>query len=114
MFSKTSRVLSVLAFATIAALGVAGCAADLGDCPTDATATQQKQAGNDIVKTTCAAANCHDSQAKAGGFDFTSEASVKSNAVNMYSEADEGAMPPGGKLSDTQLEQLRVYLACTQ
>lgn len=114
MLIETKRVFSVLAFATIAAMGFAGCGADLGECPTDANAAAQKQAGNDLVKNTCAVANCHGSQNPAEGIDLTSEASVKSRALEMYTEAEEGAMPPAGKLSDTDLEALRVYLACTQ
>lgn len=114
MFIQTKRVLSVLAFAAVASLGFAGCGADLGECPTDAQSSGQKQAGNDIVKNTCAAAGCHSSQNPAEGLDFTSEAAVKTHALTMYSEAEEGAMPPAGKLSDSDLEALRVYLACTQ
>lgn len=114
MLIQTKRVLSVLAFAVVASLGFAGCAADLGECPSDAESSGQKQAGNDIVKSTCAAAGCHSSQNPAEGLDFTSEAAVKEHALTMYSEAEEGAMPPAGKLSDSNLEALRVYLACTQ
>lgn len=114
MSIHTQRVLSVLAFAAIASVGFAGCAADLGDCPTDATAAAQKQAGNDLVKAKCATAGCHNSPNPASGLDFSSESVVKSHAVTMYSEVDEGAMPPAGKLTDAEIEQLRVYLACTQ
>lgn len=114
MFMQTKRVLSVLAFATIAALGFAGCGADLGECPTDASAAAQKQAGNDLVKAKCATAGCHNSPNPAEGLDFSSEAEVKAHAVEMFSEVDEGAMPPGAKLTDAEMESLRVYLACTQ
>lgn len=114
MFIQTKRVLSVFAFAAIAAVGIAGCGADLGECPTDATAAAQKQAGNDLVKAKCATAGCHNSPNPAEGLDFSAESVVKEHAVTMYSEADEGAMPPSGKLSDTEIEALRVYLACTQ
>jgi hypothetical protein len=114
MFIQTKRILSVLAFATIAAMGFAGCGADLGECPSDADASGQKQAGNDVVKNTCATTGCHNSPNPAEGLDFSAESVVKSHALEMYTEADEGAMPPSGKLSDTDLEALRVYLACTQ
>ncbi len=40
------------------------------------------------------------------------EAIIKSNAETMFAEVEEGAMPPGGKLSDADMEALRVYLAC--
>lgn len=114
MFIETKRVLSVLAFAAVAALGFAGCGADLGDCPTDATAAAQKQAGNDLVKARCATAGCHNSPNPAEGLDFSAESVVKAHAVEMYSQTSDGTMPPGGKLNDTDLEALRVYLACTQ
>ncbi len=114
MFMQTKRVLSILAFATIAALGFAGCGADLGECPTDASAAAQKQAGNDLVKARCATAGCHNSPNPAEGLDFSSEAEVKAHALEMYSEVDEGAMPPSGKLTDAEAESLRIYLACTQ
>jgi Cytochrome C oxidase, cbb3-type, subunit III len=114
MFHQTKRFLSVLTFVAVAAVGFAGCGADLGECPTDAESSGQKQAGNDIVKNTCAAAGCHSATNPAEGLDLTSEAEVKAHALEMFSEADEGAMPPAGKLSDSDLEALRVYLACTQ
>lgn len=114
MFIQTKRVLSVLALGAIFALSFAGCGADLGDCPTDSTAAAQKQAGNDLVKAKCATAGCHNSPNPAEGLDFSSESVVKSNALTMYTEAEEGAMPPTGKLSDSEIEALRVYLACTQ
>lgn len=114
MFYETKRVLSVLVAAAALALGFAGCGADLGECPTDATAAAQKQAGNDLVKAKCATSGCHNSPNPAEGLDFSAESTVKDNAVTMYGEAEEGAMPPAGKLSDTEIEALRVYLACTQ
>ena len=114
MFIETKRVLSVLAFATIAALGFAGCGTDLGECPSNADASGQKQAGNDIVKNTCAVSGCHNSPNPAEGLDFSSESVVKSHALDMLAEVEEGAMPPGGKLSDSDAEALRIYLACTQ
>lgn len=114
MFIQTKRVLSVFAFAAVAAMGFAGCGADLGECPTDSTAAAQKQAGNDLVKAKCAVSGCHNSPNPAEGLDFSAESVVKANAVTMYSEVSEGAMPPTGALSDTEMEALRVYLACTQ
>jgi mono/diheme cytochrome c family protein len=114
MFIQTKRVFSVLAFAAVASLGFAGCGADLGECPSDAESSGQKQKGDEIVKNTCAAAGCHSSQNPAKGFDFTSDAAVKEHALIMYTEAEEGAMPPSGQLSDSDLEALRVYLACRQ
>jgi hypothetical protein len=96
------------------AVGFAGCGADLGECPTDADASGQKQAGNDLVKAKCATSGCHNSPNPAEGLDYSSESVIKDNALKMYTEAEEGVMPPTGKLSDTELEALRVYLACTQ
>ncbi len=114
MSIQTKRIFSVLAFAAALAMGVAGCGADLGECPTDSTAAAQMQAGNDLVKAKCATAGCHNSPNPAEGLDFSSESVVKTNAVIMHAEASEGAMPPSGALSDTEIEALRVYLACTQ
>jgi uncharacterized membrane protein len=117
MFIETKRVLSVLAFAAVAAMGFAGCGADLGSCPTDSTASAQKSAGNEVINKQCATAGCHSSSNggnPAAGLEFSSSSSHKTHAVEMYSEASEGAMPPTGALSDTDLEAMRVYLACTQ
>lgn len=114
MFVQTKRVLSVLIVASALALGFAGCGADLGECPTDASAAAQKQAGNDLVKAKCATSGCHSSPNPQEGLDFSAESVVKDNALGMYTEAEEGVMPPSGKLSDAELEALRVYLACTQ
>jgi hypothetical protein len=114
MFIQTKCVLSVLALVAILATGVAGCASDLGECPTDATAAAQQQAGNDIVKAKCAAAGCHNSPNPANGLDFSPESVVKTQAAAMYAEAESGAMPPSGALTATEIEALRVYLACTQ
>jgi len=92
-----------------------GCGGDgLGECPTDGAA--QQTAGKDVVAKSCA--TCHGptyaNGMPAGGYDFTSEANVKAEAMEMYAEAEEGVMPPTGKLSEADLEALRVYLACTQ
>ena len=110
-----SRVFSVF-FATAVALSaaLAGCGGDLGDCPSN-SATQQA-AGKAVLTSRCS--GCH-SPSNAGGnpaegLDVTVDSVVKSEASDLYGEASEGAMPPSGRLSDADLESLRVYLACTQ
>lgn len=115
MSFQTKRVLGVLAFAAVAAMGFAGCGADLGECPTDSAA--QEAAGLDVVNTKCATAGCHTSAnggSPAEGLDFSSASVVMDNASEMFSQAEAGSMPPTGKLSDADLEALRVYLACMQ
>jgi hypothetical protein len=114
---QVKRMLMVLSFSIAATLAIAGCGDDLGECPTDSSAAGQKTAGEQVVLTKCATAGCHTSAngaSPAEGLDYASASVVKSNAAEMYGEAAEGAMPPTGKLTDAELESLRVYLACTQ
>jgi len=104
-------------FTLAAAFAFAGCGggADLGECPTDSDALQA--AGETVVATKCATAGCHSAQnggTPAEGLDFSSTSVVQAEAGRMYDEASSGAMPPGGKLSDADLEALQAYLACSQ
>jgi cytochrome c5 len=115
MFSQTNRLLLVLSASAVAAISFAGCAADLGECPTD-SATQET-AGMAVVNNTCAKAGCHTSANggnPADGLDFSSASVVKDNASEMYGEVEAGVMPPTGKLNGADIEALRVYLACMQ
>jgi len=117
MHTQAKRILIAFTLTFAAAFAFAGCGTDLGDCPTDSTAAAQKTAGEAIVTNKCATAGCHTSANganPASGLDFSTASSVTSNAGDMYSEAEAGSMPPTGKLSATDLEALRVYLACTQ
>ncbi|MDI1479558.1 c-type cytochrome [Polyangium sp. y55x31] len=102
--------LSLAGFGALAGCGGEG----LGECPTDSAA--QQATGKTVLTNSCA--SCHNPNyaggMPAGGYDFTSDTEVKAEAAEMYGEAEEGAMPPTGKLSATDLEALRVYLACTQ
>jgi len=97
------------------ALFAAGCGEDLGDCPTNADA--QEARGALVITNKCT--TCHSSKLsgaeRAGAPDdlnYDDSAKVQSNAGEMYEEAVEGKMPPAGKLSDAEMEDLRVYLAC--
>lgn len=117
MKKNEKHALLALFSSLVAVCAIAGCGADLGDCPTDASAATQKAAGEAIVQSRCATAGCHTSANggnPAEGLDLSSASVIKSNASDMYTEAEEGAMPPSGKLSDAELESLRVFLACTQ
>lgn len=92
-----------------------GCGADLGDCPPDSDA--QQAAGKVVMEQQCN--NCHASglsgsqrQGAPDEYNFDDPAVVSDEAEEMYGEAEEGEMPPGGALSSTDLEAFRVYLAC--
>jgi mono/diheme cytochrome c family protein len=106
-----------LLFALAATLLTAsGCGDDLGDCPADSGAQQAQ--GLEVLQTRCM--TCHSSQvsgsARLGappGLNFDDTGTVQDNAGDMWSEADEGTMPPTGELSAQDKEALRVYLACT-
>ncbi|MDC3955459.1 c-type cytochrome [Polyangium jinanense] len=110
-------LVCLLAFSVAAFGALAGCGSDsegLGECPPDSSA--QQTAGLSVITNSCTV--CHNPNyangTPAGGYDFSSADEIKAEAAEMYSEAAEGAMPPTGKLSETDLEALRVYLACTQ
>ncbi|WP_281325360.1 c-type cytochrome [Polyangium sp. 6x1] len=107
----------MLSFSLAAFGALAGCGSDsggLGTCPPDSSA--QQAAGLKVIANSCTV--CHNPNyamgTPAGGLDFTSADEVKAEAAEMYAEAEEGAMPPTGKLSEADLEALRVHLACTQ
>lgn len=105
---RFSLILTVV----VASLGVAaGCGTSLGDCPTNSST--QQTAGAQVLVSKCE--SCHSTASPGGAADgkaFDNASTVKSEADNMWSEAEGGDMPPSGKLSDTDLEALRVYLAC--
>lgn len=118
--SPTQRWFGVLALVGLAlAVGV-GCGGDdgettppedvLGECPPMADTAP----GLAIVQTRCATAGCHaapitDTRAP----DLSTEAAHIEHAMHMYQEAQAGEMPPTGALPSSDLEDLRVYLACT-
>lgn len=94
---------------------VSGCGADLGECPAD-SAAQQAQ-GLEILTTRCM--NCHSSQVQGSArlgapedLNFDDSGTVSDEAGEMWGEVEEGAMPPGGGLSEADRELLRIYLAC--
>ncbi len=107
----------------VVAAGIPGaCGGDgssLGECPPGSQ--QQRSAGAFVVFTTCL--GCHSSQlegeARHGappGQDFDDVEIVRAMAADIYREAKDGTMPPPTsdvpRLSDAQIEAIRVYLAC--
>jgi mono/diheme cytochrome c family protein len=96
--------------------GSMGCGGGgLGDCPPNSDVTQTQ--GRQILMDNCV--TCHSSQltgaARSGApadYNFDDIAFVREEAAELYSEAESGAMPPTGGLNDSQVESLRVYLAC--
>lgn len=108
--SNGKRSFWLAPLAVLALTAAAGCDSGLGECPTNSTA--QQTAGKTVMVGQCN--SCHSGSNAKEGLDFSKDSVVKDEAASMYGEAEEGAMPPSGKLSDTDLEALRVYLACTQ
>ena len=108
--------IAFVAFALLSSLGIGCGEAGLGDCPSDSAAAEA--AGQKIVEASCN--YCHGSQvagsARQGAPDnlnFDVLATAKSEAEEMYSEAESGSMPPSGtKITGTDLENMRVWLAC--
>lgn len=114
--SRPSLLLLVGAIASAAALS--GCATDLGACPPDSAEAQSR--GRAVVADNCA--TCHNTESKGtsrfgapSGLDWDDLNEVRSSAGELYGEALGGAMPPpsfADKLSDSQLEDMRIWLAC--
>jgi mono/diheme cytochrome c family protein len=109
-----TRAILVLAF-SLAACG--GAEADLGACPPNSDA--QQLAGRKVVEDSCNV--CHASNltgvSRRGapeGIDFDNLATVRAEAGEMYGLALEGEMPelPYDPLSESDLESMRVWLAC--
>lgn len=113
---RTLRASFCVAIATAAvAAFVSGCGDDLGECPANSDAQQAQ--GLEVLQTRCM--TCHSSKvsgnARLGApsdLNFDDAAIVSDEAGEMYGEVQDGAMPPGGGLSDAETEALRVYLAC--
>ena len=88
---------------------------DLGECPANSDAQQAE--GKQVIAQNCT--TCHSSQltgAARGGapaeYNFDNTALVRDEAEEIYSATESGSMPPVGALSDSQVEAVRVYLAC--
>ncbi|WP_437725882.1 hypothetical protein [Sorangium sp. So ce861] len=88
----------------------------LGACPPDSAAEQA--AGLDALLGNCNI--CH-STTKVGAaaranapedINVDDQAYVSGNAVLIYETIDDGTMPPTGRMQDTTIESIRVYLAC--
>ena len=90
----------------------------IGECPNNSDA--QAAAGQTVFQNTCAA--CHAGYAQPGGragvppAAATTCSNLATVADCMYHRALEGEMPPApmADLSDQQVEDLRVWLACNQ
>jgi cytochrome c5 len=116
ILSKRYASAALLLGALAIPLFAAGCEGeDLGDCPTN-SATQQAR-GAQVITNKCT--TCHSSKlagAERGGapddLNYDDSTKVQEEAELMYGETTEGVMPPSGKLSAAELEDLRVYLAC--
>ena len=81
----------------------------LGDCPPGASTT----AGQTLVNNRCATAGCHAAPvSNPNAPDLSTEAMRIEHAVHMFEAASAGDMPPGAPLPSSELEDLRVYLAC--
>jgi uncharacterized membrane protein len=93
-----------------------GCSsADLGSCPTDSDAEQL--AGRQVVEGKCN--NCHSSAIQGAqrqdapeDLNFDDLATVRDEAESMYGQTESGSMPPGGTVTGTDLENMRIWLAC--
>jgi hypothetical protein len=73
--------------------------------------------GRMIVSARCL--TCHNSTLSGAArqdapeeLDFDDLSIVREWAGEMYGEAKEGVMPPGARLPDSDVERLRVWLAC--
>lgn len=122
ILSRNYASLGFLVVSLAAALVAVGCGSDggdntvdLGTCPTNSDA--QQMAGSNLVTSKCV--TCHSSQlsgaARGGapaGADYDVAATVKAEATEMYGKILDGSMPPGGTLTETEKESIRVYLAC--
>jgi cytochrome c5 len=118
MFDNCKKYASaaLLLASLTALLTIAGCATeDVGDCPTNAEA--QEGRGSLVLTNKCV--TCHSSKlsgAERGGapveYNYDDPAQVEDYAEMMYYQAVEGLMPPSGKLSTAEIEDMRVYLAC--
>lgn len=90
-------------------------AASLGECPTNSMT--QQVAGRTIVTQRCS--SCHSSAATGAarqnapvGVDYDTLAGIRANTAAGWEQASGGAMPPTGALNATDLENLRIFLAC--
>jgi uncharacterized membrane protein len=107
----------LLCMTPFALAAFAGCGDDeaaLGECPTSSEA--QQALGDEALQASCASCHSTSSQNRAGapaGINVDDDAYVKSNAGELYEEVESGSMPPTGKLPAADIENIRVYLACT-
>jgi len=97
---------------------LAGCGdEELGECPDDATPTQQEQ-GKGVIEAKCN--SCHGSsktgdarQGAPTNLKYDDPAVVKANREEMWEQTQSGSMPPtGGAVTGGDLDAVRAYLAC--
>lgn len=115
-----AAVVLVSSFAFVALGGIAGCGGEeegLGECPPNSSAAQA--AGHDVVVGKCEV--CHSSQVTGTNrlgapedLNFDKLETVRAEADEMYEETMSGEMPPdpGSKVTGTDLENMRIWLAC--
>lgn len=99
-------------FTGAALLLSAGCddGEDPGDCPPGANAS----VGLMVISERCS--GCHSSTAPGGapaGLDLGDMQVILDNADRISGVVESGAMPPGAPLSDAEVEQVQVALACS-
>jgi mono/diheme cytochrome c family protein len=121
---RLARTVVVFVLLSWVTLGLLACSSGggeggLGDCPPGSQSKAQN--GQFVLFGTCA--GCHSSQlegeARGGapdGLDFDRPEIIAAMAEDIYATAHAGTMPPPTsdvpRLSDAQIEALRVYLAC--
>ncbi|MEZ4441280.1 MAG: cytochrome c [Polyangiaceae bacterium] len=81
-------------------LGACAAPADLGSCPTNVEAATLT-AGEQAIQSECN--GCH-------GFNTTQL--DLGTAQDIYDKVETGDMPPRAPLSDTEVEEIRAFLAC--
>ncbi len=113
MYSARSIPLG-LVFAVVL-LGAACSDSPLGECPPNSE--NQQASGSMTMFFTCT--GCHsetltgpDRVGAPEGMDFDTPEQVRAYDEEIYESVVNGSMPPGGGLNDSQIEAVRVYLAC--
>lgn len=117
MLAKLTGAVGALALILGCAIGCGGGEeGPVGECPPNSEV--QQDSGSSILFVTCI--GCHsqnlEGAAREGapvGSDFDTVAPINAQAEEIYARSIDGSMPPGGGLNELQIENLRVYLACS-
>jgi len=91
-------------FAGLFLVALVGCGspADIGSCPDGPDTEAMIVAGEQDIVSACN--GCHG---------FRTDQLSASRAQDIFDKVDSGSMPPGGPMSNTQIEEIRTFLACT-